>query len=36
MGHWAALVLHAVDKGRWPRDKEQADNVVAFNFGTGK
>jgi integrase len=36
MGKWAALVLHAVDKGRWPRDKEHADNVLAFNFGTGK
>jgi integrase len=36
MGDWAALVLHAVDKGRWPRDEEHADNVVALNFGTGK
>jgi integrase len=36
MGDWAALVLHAVDEGHWPRDKEHADNVVALNFGTAK
>jgi integrase len=36
MGDWAALVLHAVDKGRWPRDEERVGNVLAFNFGTGK
>ena len=36
MAAWAALVRHAVINGRWPREEPQADNVVAFNFASGK
>jgi integrase len=36
MSAWASLVRHAIINGRWPREEPQADNVVAFNFASGK
>ena len=36
MTAWAALINRAVVNGRWPREELQADNVVAFNFASGK
>ena len=36
MAAWGALVRHALDHGRWPREEPHAANVVSLDFGAGK
>jgi integrase len=33
---WDKIVLHAVERGKWPREMDAENNVVALHFGSAK